>query len=181
MTLDNEKALIKKAQRGDARAFEVLVTEYYEVMFRMAYTWCRNERDAEDITQEACIRLAQGIEKFRGDCAFTTWLYRLVINVAKDWFRKNKRHKGEELTETHANAPEGEKQLYTRQMLERVDALPDGEKAAILLVFAEGLSHKEAARILECKESTVSWRIHEARKKLGSLDEEATLGKGKAR
>lgn len=165
---DDETALIKDAQNGDARAFEALVNRYYDMMFKSAYKWCGDQSAAEDITQEACIKLARGLNSFKHDSKFTSWLYRLVINAAKDWFKSQNRHKGSseplEQLSTQSNA---NKQLYAKQVLAEVHNLPDGERDALLLVIVEGLTHNEAAHILDCKESTISWRIHEARKKLG--------------
>lgn len=165
-----EKELIRKARNGNADAFETLVNEYYETMFRMAFKWCGNRQNAEDITQEACLKLARGIGSFKGDSAFTSWLYRLVINTAKDWMRSQNRHpSGSDGLEIAQTSDKTEDQLYAREVLGAVNDLPEGEKDALLLVMSEGLSHKEAAKILGCKESTVSWRIHEARKKLDAL------------
>ena len=70
-----------------------------------------------------------------------------------------------------APASSGEDQLYAREMLAHVYELPESERTAIILVIGEGLSHKEAAEIMDCKESTVSWHIHEARKKLQGFAE----------
>jgi RNA polymerase sigma-70 factor, ECF subfamily len=132
--------------------------------------WCGNKNNAEDITQEACIKLARGLHTFRHDCAFTSWLYRLVINAAKDWVKSQSRHPsgdaGLEFAQTDENT---ENALYARQVWAQVYALPEGEKDAVLLVMVEGMSHKQAAEILNIKESTVSGRIHEARKKLFAL------------
>lgn len=166
----NTLDLIRNAQSGDARAFETLVEDHYDFMFKVALKWCGNKNNAEDITQEACIKLARGLHGFRNDCAFNSWLYRLVINAAKDWMKVNNRHSvgdvGLDLVPDHADA---EKSIYARQVWAQVYELPEGEKEAILLVMAEGLSHKQAAEILKVKESTVSGRIHEARKKLFAL------------
>lgn len=162
--------LIKRAQAGDPQAFEALVEAHYEVMFKMAFKWCGRKSDAEDITQEACIKLARGLHSFRHDCKFTSWLYRLVINAAKDWVKSQGRHpQGDDGLEMVRTEEDSEGALYAKQVWAGVHSLPDGEKEALLLVMAEGLSHKEAAKILNIKESTVSWRIHEARKKLAAL------------
>ncbi len=167
---DSEK-LIGLAVNGDASAFEELVNDYYEVMFKMAYKWCGNRRDAEDITQEACIKLARGIQSFKGDSKFTSWLYRLVINTAKDWYKSQNRHpEGGEMLET-LSAPDSkeDQKLYAAQVWEQVYKLPEAEKETVLLVIGQGLSHKEAAKISGVKESTISWRLHEARKKLEDI------------
>lgn len=163
----NDADLIAKAKKGDAKAFEALVNNSYRTMFKIAFKYCGNQRDAEDITQDACIKLARGISKFKGDCAYTSWLYRLVINCAKDFYKKNNRHIPQEVeVEELATNNKADDALYTKQVIDAVHNLPEGEKEAVLLVHGEGLSHKEAAKALEVKESTISWRIHEARKKL---------------
>ncbi|MGH1375467.1 MAG: RNA polymerase sigma factor [Alphaproteobacteria bacterium] len=171
MPEEETKQLIKRAQRGDANAFEALVNMYYEVMFKMAYQWCGNQRDAEDITQEACIKLSRGIHSYKGTSKFTSWLYRLVINTAKDWYKSQNRHAGTvELVENTASIDDkAEEKLYARQVLEEVQKLPDAEKESLLMVMGQGMSHKEAAKLSGVKESTISWRIHEARKKLETI------------
>jgi len=163
--------LIKRAQSGNADAFEALVNIYYEAMFKMAFKWCGNQRDAEDITQESCIKLARGIGSYKGDSAFTSWLYRLVINTAKDWVKAQGRHDhgGEQVLETMPAKDNAEENMYASQVWAEVHKLPEVEKESLLLVMAQGLSHKEAAKLCGVKESTISWRIHEARKKLAEI------------
>lgn len=173
MSEQDDSQLIKKAQGGDSAAFEALVNRHYDTMFRMAFKYCGRRNDAEDITQEACIKLAHGLDSFKGDSAFTSWLYRLVINAAKDWYKSQNRHpSSSDGLEIVTLAAKAEDQVYAQEVLTEVYKLPEGEKDALLLVMSEGLSHKEAGKILGCKESTISWRIHEARKKL-----EAVFGK----
>jgi RNA polymerase sigma-70 factor (ECF subfamily) len=173
--LPDSTALVNSARNGDSQAFERLVAMHYDFVFRVAFKWCRNRTDAEDITQDACIRLARGIGGFSGKAAFTSWLYRLVIHAAIDWQRKNERPQ-DTMHEQADHTPDAEAQLYAKEMLAQVDALPVKEKTALLLVHAEGLSHAEAAEIMEIKESTVSWYIHEARKKLDAGEKERRHG-----
>ena len=165
-----ETDLIKQAQRGDKRAFELILQAHYDVMYRMAYKWCGNGTDAEDITQNACIKLARSIDSYQFQSAFLTWLYPLVINTAKDWAKTHARHTVNRAAETEmVQAPVAEGNIYATQIMARVRALPDKERQAIYLVFSEGLSHREASVVMDCKEGTVSWYIHEARKKLQSF------------
>jgi RNA polymerase sigma-70 factor (ECF subfamily) len=175
-----DKQLVKLACDGDARAFELLLERHYDRIFRMTFKWCRNRSDAEDITQDVCIKLARAIRGYNGKAAFTTWLYRIVINTAIDWRRSNKRADTETLDpeagHIGAIAPVAETNLIANDDLARVMALPDKEKTALLLVLGEGLSHSEAALIMEVKESTVSWYIYEARKKLGVISDKKTKG-----
>ncbi len=180
MTEASETELIRRAQGGDGVAFEALLRRHYDMMYRTAYRWCGNRADAQDITQSACIRLAHSIGSFRFGSAFTTWLHPLVINIAKDWARSRARQGGagagdglvpEQAEAPVAACPIAEQKVYARQVLDRIRALPEREREAVYLVFGEGLSHREAATAMTCQESTVSWYIHEARKKLQPLRE----------
>lgn len=169
MSMDdvNNAGLVARAQKGDTKAFELLVSDNYKIIFKIAYKYCGNQRDAEDITQDSCIKIARNLKFFKGDSAFTSWLYRLVINCAKDFYKKNNRHISQctDIEIMHGT-DKPDDILYAKQIIDAVYKLPDKEKEAILLVHGEGLSHRETAKILEVKESTISWRIHEARKKL---------------
>ncbi|RZA09176.1 MAG: RNA polymerase sigma factor [Moraxellaceae bacterium] len=171
----DEAALIRAAQSGEAQAFATLIGQYYDTLFRFAYRWCGNRVDAEDVTQQACIKLARNLGQFRFEAAFSSWLFRLVINCAKDWRQSQLRHQGDtppfnadtdmepETTKT------AETEVYLQQVLNQLETLGEQYKETALLVYAEGLSHAEAAIILEVKESTVSWRLHEIRKQLQLL------------
>jgi RNA polymerase sigma-70 factor (ECF subfamily) len=179
MDAENDAALIAGAQAGDRRALETLVARHYPMMFRIACRWCRNREDALDVTQDACVALARGIFGFQGRAQFTTWLYRLVVNAACDHRRRRARVRANEdpiaagAVESGATA-DPEQRLYLQQVLAEVDALPDKERDALLLVHGEGLSHGEAAAIAGCAETTISWRIHNARKRLARA-----LGRGR--
>lgn len=167
----SDAELIKRACAGEARAFEALLNRHYDTMFKMAFKWAQNRQDAEDITQNACIKLARALGSYEHKAAFTTWLYRLVINTAIDMKRQEKRHQQTQAEIEEISGHENpESALYAREVIAQVDKLPEKEKGALLLVFGEGLSHGEAAYVLGVKESTVSWYIHEARKKLETFE-----------
>lgn len=178
----DERSLIKRAQKGDSKAFELLIDAYYEAMFKMAYKWVGHREAAEDITQEACIKLARSIDQFRFESAFTSWLYRMVVNCAKDWVKAQGRHTNkhaalEDQSDLRAENADAEKQVYIIELLSLLDGLPDGLKEALLLVHGEGMSHKQAAQVLGIKESTISWRIHEARKLMDGMVRDDEGGK----
>ena len=173
-TVDEDKELIGRAVAGDSAAFRRLLEAHYTIIFRMAFRFCGNKADAEDVTQMACMKLAQNIGQFKGGSAFTTWLYTLVLNTARDWHRSERRHeRGSVTLEVVENSiPTGENAehaLANKQAFDQIRALPEGERDAIWLVFGEGLSHKDAATVLGCAEGTISYRIFEARKKLGAV------------
>lgn len=167
----SENRLIKQAQAGDAAAFAELLGVYYNVLFKFAYRWCNNREDAEDIAQQASLKLARSITQFRFESAFTTWLYRLVINCAKDWSKSQARHKGSEVQEPNVAIVDNvDAEIYATQVLKQLESAGGDLKETLLLVHGEGFTHAEAASILNVKESTVSWRIHEVRKKLIALN-----------
>lgn len=176
-----DDTLIKEAQSGNATAFAQLLEWVYDIIFRFAFKWAGNRVDAEDITQTACIKLAKVIGQFRFESAFTSWLYRLVINCANDWQRKEQRHPnsdppnaqdGHSNRHTHEDSENGAAEASTElsRVIALVDVMGKDYKDTLLLVYAEGQSHAEAAHILGVKESTVSWRLHDIRKRLAALD-----------
>ena len=172
--------LVDLACGGNARAFEILVSRHYDAMYKFAFRWCGNRSDAEDVTQEACIKLARNLGSFGKKSAFSSWLYRLVINTAKDWHRDRARHHGstkpDELpageTDSRKAPTAGVEDAYfAKQVFAGIGTLPTAERAAVILVLGEGLSHRQAAEVLDCAEGTISWRIHEARRKLKRMFE----------
>jgi RNA polymerase sigma-70 factor (ECF subfamily) len=175
ITADQDE-LIRTAQGGDGQAFAQLLADCYDTIYRFAYRWCGNRADAEDITQLACIKLAQTISQFRFEAAFSSWLYRLVINCAKDWHKSQNRHQHANIEEwiepEHAPDRAAENSIYLQQLLRLLDQMAAGFKETALLVHGEGLNHAEAASILQVKESTISWRLHEIRKQLQLLHQQ---------
>lgn len=171
MSHADDHGLVREAQGGSREAFAALVERHYGLMFKVAYQWCGVREDAEDIAQDCAIKLAQNLQAFRFESAFTTWVYRLVINAAKDYYKaKNRRNARETpLFEdvVHASEePSPEKKLEQKDVLKALSDLPEQLRETVILVCWQGLSHKEAGDILDCSEGTVSWRVHEARKKI---------------
>ncbi len=171
MNNTKNKTLIKAAQKGDRQAFEALIREHYDVMYRMAFKWCGDRDMAQDVVQDSCIKVARNIDSFRFQSSFTSWLYRIVVNTAKDRKRQDSRFTSfPEDDAIFGSTDDYADQLHAQQMLLLIQRLPENEKTAILLVYGEGLTHSEAAFSMQCRESTVSWYIHKARKNLRSLE-----------
>ncbi len=169
--MPHDDNLVKRARNGDAEAFASLLGSHYDMMYRTAYKWCGNQHDAEDIAQDACIQIGQSIKNFRGDCAFSSWVYRIVVNKVHDRGRKYKQHLDMEVLDTvvGSGALEIENNVTHQELWHNVQQLPDKQRTAVLLVYSEDLNHAQVAEIMECKESTVSWYIHEAKKQLGRV------------
>jgi RNA polymerase sigma-70 factor (ECF subfamily) len=176
---DPTTGLIRRAQGGDVASFSELLDLHYGTIYRIAWKWCGHRTNAEDITQQSCIKLASSLAQFRFQAAFTSWLYQLVISCARDWQRTQQRHDHDALP---ADDPPGggsersEDYIYLVQLLDQLDDIGEGMKETALLVHAEGLSHAEAGQILGVSESTISWRIHAIRKHMNKA--EAVMGGG---
>lgn len=169
----SDAALIGLAKGGDRGAFGDLVERHYDFVYRAAYRWCGNKADAEDVAQEVCARLGRAIRDYRGSGAFTTWLYALTLNAARDMMRKAAR----ETVKTQAfgvhaliaGEAGSEPDTALDALWEAVRDLPGKQRDAVLLVYGEGLSHAAAADAMAISETTVSWHIHEAKKRLKTL------------
>ena len=165
--------LIRRIQTGDARALAVLVERHYGAIYAIAYKWCGDQTDAEDIAQNVCIKLGRAVAGFKAKAAFSTWLYRITLNAVRDFQRSNARHsqrvKALETVSAVAAPATQEDRAMNNDLWAHVKSLPAKQRDAVLLIFSEGLNHAEAASIMECAESTVSWRIHKAKQTLKDL------------
>jgi RNA polymerase sigma-70 factor (ECF subfamily) len=175
-----ENELVAKAVCGDRNAFSCLVESNYMLVYRTAYKYTGHKEDAEDITQEVFVKLGRAIHSYKGEASFKTWLYKITANSAKDYFRKNKNKNSKETPfsegfDAESNDQNQEDILFSKQILQALNLLPEKLKEAIILVYSEGLNHAEAGAILGCSEGTVSWRVHEARKKLLKIKDQIKL------
>lgn len=171
-----ETELINRARAGDASAFGELIERHYDFIFKVAYRWCGRRADAEDIAQDVCVRIARAIGAYRGGAAFTTWLYSMTLNAARDLRRKETREAArDEAYKVHAlsAASNGETDEPADALWIAVRRLPDKQRDAVLLVYGEELSHARAAEIMGISEITVSWHVHEAKKRLKLLMQSA--------
>ena len=126
--------------------------------------------EAQDVAQDVCVKLAGAVRSFRGNAEFSTWLYRVAYNTAIDHIRARERlRRGEGPTSSccsRQDRPVGRDRHGRQRALERGAELPPQQRDAVILVYAEDLTHAEAAAIMGCTEKTVSWHLHEARKRL---------------
>lgn len=174
-----DQQLVERAQRGDKKAFELLVIKYQRKLARLLSRYIRDANEVEDVTQEAFIKAYRALPTFRGDSAFYTWLYRIGINTAKNYLVALGRRAptmtevdneeaesiedGEQLKDM--NTPENE--LISKQIAETVNLtlqqLPEELRTAITLREIDGLSYEEIAQIMNCPIGTVRSRIFRAR------------------
>jgi RNA polymerase sigma-70 factor, ECF subfamily len=179
-----DQQLVERAQRGDKRAFELLVAKYQRKLGRLLSRMVRDQAEVEDVTQEAFIKAYRALPSFRGDSAFYTWLYRIAINTAKNYLVALGRRAptttefdhedAENFEEAEAlrdsSTPEGE--LHGKQIAATVnramEALPEDLRTAITLREIEGLSYEEIANLMNCPIGTVRSRIFRAREAIAA-------------
>ena len=167
-----EKDLIRRAAQGDADAFRQLVETYQTPAYRLAARMCGPD-SAEDVTQEAFLAAWRALPEFRGDCRFSTWLYRLVSNAAIDCLRREKKHRDTgdvddlELPDGGPSPQELAERSDTRDAVRRaLDRLSPEHRQVLLLRFMQELDYGEIARALNVSEGTVKSRINRAKSKL---------------
>ena len=174
---DGDDKLVKRAKKGDSRAFDLLVLKYQGRVAQLVSRYVNNAAEVEDVTQEAFIKAYRALPKFRGDSAFYTWLYRISANAAKNHLVALGRRPTTDLALDDSESyevpgrlkdNESPDEVIMGQQLEAVisqaiDALPLELKAALTLREFEGLSYDEIAEVLECPIGTVRSRIFRAR------------------
>lgn len=176
----DDQTLIERARNGDVAAFEPLVEKYRDRVWRLAFNVLRDREDAWDAAQEAFIRAWQALPSFRGQSAFYTWLFRIVMNVAADKGRqraaRGRAFGTERVPEEdwdRVMADQGERPDDTARRAEErgrittaLAALSEPHRNIIMLSDLEGLSYREIAEVLDIPMGTVMSRLHNARKRL---------------
>jgi RNA polymerase sigma-70 factor (ECF subfamily) len=177
---DPDLALVHEAAAGSRQAFERLLRRHYDRMHRIAWRMTGSVHDAEDVTQEVCCALVERLGAFRGEARFTTWLSGIVLNACRDHLRRRQAAaRGREgLTVLASLArPEDGRDLYRQSWLaSEIGRLPAELRETILLVAGEGLTHAEAGAALGIAETTISWRLHEARRLVARTTDSTSEG-----
>ena len=178
---NTDRALARRAAAGDGEAFAALLERHYDRIYRIGARVLGDADEAADLAQDVCVGLPARLASWRGESRFTTWLYRVVVNAARDALRRKaaRRRSERAFAETEAllraDAAAGEcESFWLRSALGQ---LSDELRATVFLVLEEGLRHAEAGAVLGVSESTVSWRMHEVRKRLRALAAEEEVGR----
>lgn len=179
-TMRSDRDLVELAKGGDVRAFGTLVRKFQPRVFRLAAHMLRDRSEAEDVAQETFVRAFQAIARFDARCEPYTWIYRIAMNLCLNVLRSRKAKRGgvdasdprieAVLSDARPSASNPSDQLEEREryqaLAEAIDSLSETLRVTLLLTAVEGLRHDEAAEVLGAPEGTISWRVHEARKKI---------------
>lgn len=182
MTYEDESRITRQKvpTDEDVSRFEALVRDHEKIVYTLALRTLGNKQDAMDATQEAFLRAWRGLPSFRGECKFSTWLYRLTANVCTDMLRKRSRTPEVSLTEEEdavSDIPdrrfcpqtELEKKQFRLAVRRGLEKLPDEFRSVLLFRELGGLSYDEIARATGLEPGTVKTRIYRARKKLAAI------------
>jgi RNA polymerase sigma-70 factor (ECF subfamily) len=175
---DTDQELVRRVQKGDKRAFDLLVRRYQHKIHGLVSRFIRSPDEIDDVVQESFIKAYRALPRFRGDSAFYTWVYRIAINTAKNHLVARSRRPPDvdvevsdaEFIESadHLRDSESPESALARDQLERtiddaIRALPEDLRSAVTLREFDGLSYEQIAAIMECPVGTVRSRIFRAR------------------
>lgn len=175
---ETDQQLVERAQKGDTRAFDLLVKKYQHKILGLIGRYVQDHGEVQDVAQEAFIKAYRALGSFRSESAFYTWMYRIAINTAKNYLvSRGRRPPGSDLDISDAEVVDQSGRLsdiespeaaIARDQLEAavfeaIEALPDELRTAITLREFDGLSYEDIATIMECPVGTVRSRIFRAR------------------
>jgi len=170
-----DEELVDRARAGDLDSFNQLVGRWERPIYALAYRTLGREEEARDVVQEAFLRAFRGLKGFKGEAKFSSWLYRITLNLCRDWIRRERRAPIAqmpedvdplELADERASPTESVEDLVARrEMSEAVTRamaeLPEEQRTAILLKEYHGLTFQEIADTLDCPLSTVKTRLYQ--------------------
>jgi RNA polymerase sigma-70 factor (ECF subfamily) len=167
---DDEQRRIERSRNGDHTAFEELIKEHQQMIHALCFRMTGSTADADDLAQEAFIQCFQNLGSFRGDSRFSSWVYRIAMNQCLTWQKRcGRRERLHRSWSVEAEIEETPKHDISQEVQDALLKLDAKQRAAVVLTTYDGLNHAEAAKVLGCSETTVSWRLFAARRKLKGL------------
>jgi RNA polymerase sigma-70 factor, ECF subfamily len=189
-----DEELVARSMGGDLDSFNQLVLRWERPIYALAYRVIGREEEAHDVAQETFLRAFRALKGFKGQAKFSSWLYRITLNLCRDWIRRERRTpvsqapEGVDIIELAGEATPSEsiEDLVSRHELGRVvgkamSQLPEEQRTAIILKEYHGLTFQEIAELLDCPLSTVKTRLYQGltvlRKQLRATGVESTFNK----
>lgn len=176
MPAPDERQLVQSARNGDHEAFRTLVERYMKQAYNIAYGVVGNHEDAQDVAQDAFVKIYHSLKSFRGDAEFSTWMYRIVMNLSLNRAKQQQRQVRRTVHPDAADSlPAPAEALHagtvdTRMHVERaLHELPTLQRAVVILRHLDGLSTRQVSTILNCSEGTVKTHLHRGLKKMKLL------------
>ncbi len=174
MAAPDEQQLILQVKEGRSGAFRLLVEQYMKQAYNIAFGFVNNHDDAEDVAQEAFVRIYRSVASFRGDAEFSTWLYRIVMNLSLNKIRQRKSRVKREVEINDAVLGSAAHEVsHGAEMHEHIERalheLPTLQRATVILRHINGLSTRQVSTILQCSEGTVKTHLHRGLKKMKTL------------
>lgn len=176
-----DELTLRRAQKGDTRAFEQLVTPHEQTVWRVCWHYTHHTEDAKDCMQEAMLKAWRAIGQYRGECALETWLYRIASTVCLDFLRKQKRlpetESADEMAETGTQPVDASptpdaaalQAESNEQLRAAIDSLPGDMRTTLVLYALEGQPYESIAEITKASIGTVKSRLNRARQKLAKF------------
>ncbi|MCS6862480.1 MAG: sigma-70 family RNA polymerase sigma factor [Abditibacteriales bacterium] len=176
----SDEALVRRCQQGEWEAFDLLMRQHEAKVYNIAYRMLGHPEDASDAAQEVFIRIYHALPKFRGECAFSTWLYRIAVNVCLDAVRRRARQPSiheSALVDTEEEAdfmdhvpdvhPDPERVVMQKELQrlvhEAIQTLSESQRVVLVLYDLEGFTYEEIAAMLRTSIGTVKSRLNRAR------------------
>lgn len=177
-----EKNFIERSKGGDWKAFELLMGEYQEQVYRLAFRLSGTHEGADQITQDVFVKAHQGMNKFEGRARFMTWLHAITVRTVQDRQRRSRSgptvvslteksevaHDGRRLASDDPADSVGREE-FMEQIEMAIAKLPTEQRMAMTLVAMERLSYREAALAMECSEGALAWRVWDGRRRLREM------------
>ena len=172
---------LRRAQKGDAQAFEQLVTPHEQMLWRVCWHYTHHQEDAADCLQETMLKAWRAIKSYRGECSLSSWLYRIASTVCLDFLRKQKRlpqtESADELAEEGFSpvdeSPTPDEAILKAESADSIraaiDSLPGDMRTVIILYALQGLPYEEIADTMNTSVGTVKSRLNRARQKIAKF------------
>ncbi len=176
--MDHDRDIVRRVRQGEREAFSILVEKYKKPILNLIYRYTGQREQAEDLAQEVFLRAFRGLDGFRGNSRFFTWLYRIAVNLSlrhrergSKFFFSSLDQKREDMGETlRDEAPEPQDYLeqdeLRRVVKEAVSSLPDDQRQVVILYRYENMKYDQIAEVLDISLSAVKSRLHRARRSL---------------